>query len=133
MALKYLMASQTLSGTTFDKGANPYQDFATLVNLRNDLMHLKPRDTFLEPGNGQTLTIQPPKYIRALQQRGLAHTPPEMVNISWFHMIQKDAMAGWACATAENIILAVLKMIPDDEGYARDPAAGLKNLFRAKC
>src|SRR5439155_18734314 len=70
LSLKYLIASQTLSGATFDKGSNPYQDFAILINLRNDLMHLKPRDSFLQPENGP-LEIQPPRYIKGLQQRGL--------------------------------------------------------------
>jgi hypothetical protein len=132
LALKYLMASQTLSGSTFDKGSNPYQDFATLVNLRNDLMHLKPRDTFLEPDNGLPLVIQPPRYIRGLQQRGLAHTPPEGVGMSWLNMLQTPQMAVWACDTAHNIILAVLSFIPDASGPALDPAFMLKNFFRKK-
>lgn len=129
LALKYLMASQTLSGTTFDKGTNPYQDFTTLITLRNDLMHLKPRDTFLEPADGTAGVIQPPKYIRGLQQRGLAHTPPEGVGMSWFNMLQTAPMAVWACDTAQNIILVVLDLIPN-EGPGRDPAWSMKNVFR---
>jgi hypothetical protein len=122
LALKYLIASQTLSGSTFDRGANPYQDFATLINLRNDLMHLKPRDTFLEPDNGLPGVIQPPRYIRGLQQRGLAHTPPEGVGMSWLNMLQTAQMAVWACDTADTIILAVLNFIPDDSTPGSDPA-----------
>src|SRR5712664_3355759 len=46
LPLKYLIASQTLSGSAFKKGEKTYQDFAILVHLRNDLMHVKPRDAF---------------------------------------------------------------------------------------
>jgi hypothetical protein len=132
LALKYLIASQTLSGSTFDKGSNPYQDFATLINLRNDLMHLKPRDTFIEPENELPVIIQPPKYIRDLQQRRLAHTPPTGVNMSWLNMLQTSAMAVWACDTALSIILAVLNLIPDESTPAHDPTWMIKDLFRNK-
>jgi hypothetical protein len=132
LALKYLIASQTLSGSTFDKGSNPYQDFATLINLRNDLMHLKPRDTFLEPDNGLPGIIQPPKYIRGLQQRGLAHTPPQGVSMSWLNMLRTAQIAVWACDTAHNIILAILNSIPDESPPNRDPTWMLKDLFRKK-
>jgi hypothetical protein len=132
LALKYLMASQTLSGSTFDKGSNPYQDFATLIHLRNDLMHLKPRDTFLEPENGLPGIIQPPGYIKALQQRALAHTPPKGVGMSWLNMLQTAQMSAWACDTAHSIILAVLNFIPDESTPDRDPAWMLKDFFRKK-
>jgi hypothetical protein len=132
LVLKYLMASQTLSGSTFDKGCNPYQDFATLINLRNDLMHLKPRDTFLEPVDGLPGSIQPPRYIKGLQQRGLAHTPPKPVGMSWLNMLQTAQMSVWACDTAHNIILAVLDLIPDETTPGRDPAWMLKDFFRKK-
>jgi hypothetical protein len=130
LALKYLMASQTLSGSTFDKGCNPYQDFATLINLRNDLMHLKPRDTFLEPENGSPGTIQPPKYVKGLQQRGLAHIPPKPAGMSWLNMLQTAQMSVWACDTAHNIILAVLNLIPDETTPGRDPAWMLRSRVR---
>ena len=129
LGLKYLIASQTLSGTSFDKGTNPYQDFAILITLRNDLMHLKPRDTFLEK-QGSPLQIHPPKYIKALQQRGLARTPKKDVGMSWLNILQTLEMAVWACDTAGNVIQAVLRLIPDD--FVLDPAWGLKSIFMKK-
>jgi hypothetical protein len=132
LTLKYLIASQTLSGCTFDKGCNPYQDFDTLVKLRNDLMHLKPRDAFVEPEDGGPFRVQPPRYIKSLQQRGLGHIPPAGVSISWVNILQTAQMAVWACDTALNIILAVLSLIPDAPTPGQDPAWGMKNIFRAK-
>jgi hypothetical protein len=131
LLLKYLIASQTLSGSTFNKGTNPYQDFATLVNLRNDLMHLKPRDTFSHSEGGFT-SVKPLKYIKNLQQRGLAHRPEENVNMSWFNIIQTAEMAIWACDAAHKIILAVLDFIPDNAIPSLDPSSMFKIIFRKK-
>ncbi len=123
LRLKYLMAAQTLRGSPFDKGTNPFQDFATLVTLRNDIMHLRPRDrTVIAPDGRQSQA--PPKYIAALQQRGLANSND---SISWFDSIQTVEMASWAPKTAREIILAVLDLIPDG---SFDPTSMFKSIFR---
>ena len=44
LALKYLVASQALSGKMFDRGAQPFQDFDLLRRLRDLLMHVKSPD-----------------------------------------------------------------------------------------
>jgi hypothetical protein len=41
---KYLAAAPILSGTQFNKGENPYQDFALLFDVRNAIMHIKAFD-----------------------------------------------------------------------------------------
>ena len=123
------MAAQTLGGTPFDKGANPFQDFSTLITVRNDIMHLKPRDTLdsIAPG---TATLDVPKYVVALQQRGLARTPGPGVMMSWFNRLQTSEMAVWATKTAQAIIHAVLDLIPDDPLPSRDPTWMFKSPFR---
>jgi hypothetical protein len=128
LTLKYLVASLVLCGKTFDKGSNPYQDFATLIKLRNDLMHLKPQDVFVHAPDANEMEV--PKYIEALSQRGLAYTPATRVGVSWFDRLHTVDMAKWACATAHAIILAVLAMTPDDPVPARDPLFMLKRMFR---
>ncbi len=126
---KYLMAAETLRGSPFDKGTNPYQDFATLVTLRNDIMHLRPRDrTVITPDGRQSLASR--KCIAALQQRGLARTPNPKGSMSWFDSIQTTEMASWAHETAHEIILAVLDLIPDDPIPGRDPTSFFKTPFR---
>jgi len=42
--LKYLMASRILTGSAFDWGSQPYQDFRDLMKLRNDLVHPRHRE-----------------------------------------------------------------------------------------
>ena len=117
------MAAQTLRGSPFDKGTNPYQDFSTLVTLRNDIMHLKPKDRVVIASDGGQ-SVKVPMYIAALQQRGLASST---VGMSWFDTIQTVKMASWAPKTAHEIILAVLDLIPDGPG---DPTSMFKNIFR---
>ena len=39
--LKYLVASLVLSGTMYRKDSSPFQDFNTLLELRNLILHLK--------------------------------------------------------------------------------------------
>lgn len=127
--LKYLMAAQILRGSSFDKGTNPYQDFATLVTLRNDIMHLRPRDRTVMASDG-SLTIAGPRYIDALQRRGLARTPRPKGSMSWFDTLLTAEMACWAPKTAHDIILAVLDLIPDDPIPGRDPTLMFKDQFR---
>jgi hypothetical protein len=130
LQLKYIVASQMLSGRSFDKGQKLYQDFACLVRLRNDIMHLKPQDNFDHEEGGKT-TIRPPKHIQALQQRKLALKPPEgIAGMSWFNTLMTPAMADWACSTALNIILEVLAMIPDGPRPGADPTENFKQAFR---
>lgn len=126
ITLKFLVASQVLGGKIFDKGRAPYQDFATLITLRNDIMHLKPKDTFDDETPG---AVTWPKYVTNFQNRGLAQKPPDGVGASWFDLLATDRLARWACETALSMILAVLDFIPDSNA---DPCRLLKELFRRR-
>jgi hypothetical protein len=130
LELKYLIASQTLAGRMYDKGANPYQDFAILAKLRNDIVHLKARQ-IPDQKEGKPPETGLPKYILSLQQRGFARVLDEEVIGSWFDLIKTQEMAVWACQASLDMILSVLAMIPDDPIPARDPTETFKQLFRA--
>lgn len=106
---KYLGAAEAL-GSPFDPGSNPFQDFNTLVKLRDSLMHVKP-NTDTEVDSDGRLRTPMPAHIRALQQRGLARRD---TNISWFDALLTQEIADWAPATARTIMLAVLDQFPDD-------------------
>lgn len=41
VGIKFLLARVALGGELYDKGANPYADFAFLNKLRNSLVHMK--------------------------------------------------------------------------------------------
>jgi hypothetical protein len=66
--LKYLVASLALSGHTFDRGGPPFQEFSTLMKVRNDLMHPRPLDQFDDGG-----ATVPPSYVRDFERRGMAY------------------------------------------------------------
>jgi hypothetical protein len=42
LALKFQIAKFVLTGTPYDAGATPYQDFSALLYVRNSLIHPKP-------------------------------------------------------------------------------------------
>jgi hypothetical protein len=124
--LKYLVASLTLGGKAFDKGAQPYQDFATLMTIRNDIMHLKPREVFVEENGaaGRHIRDRWPKYITALQGRGLARPVTKGGNGIWLNLLKTDKVACWACQAALAIIRATLDLFPDTND---DPSRPLKS------
>jgi hypothetical protein len=62
---KYLAVAPILSGTTFDKGKNPYQDFALLFTARNAVMHFKAVDQ-AGPQEGETMNFTIPKFVKQL-------------------------------------------------------------------
>ena len=115
IGLKYHMASKILSGRTFDASKAPFQEFDTLVKVRNEIVHPRHRDRTRE--GGYTEPTSP--AIRDLQQRGLTTTrgrkPGDAAGgISWLNEIECARTATWACQTAREIITAVLAMFPQD-------------------
>jgi hypothetical protein len=112
LLLKYQLASQILSGRTFDPGCNPFQDFASLIKLRNLLVHFGPNDDFQEDGKGLATGNKHPRVVVALQQRGIAIRPQVGIISSWFDTLGTAKLADWACETAINMIMAVVDMNP---------------------
>jgi hypothetical protein len=111
--LKYMMASQVLSGRMFDRGSAPLQDVTTLFDLRNMVMHLKPvpQDVkIIKTPDGDRIWSEMPPKIRTLQTRGLARDNDK--GSSWFSVLQTYEMAAWACETAREIMRATISMLP---------------------
>lgn len=115
IGLKYHMASKILSGRTFEASKAPFQDFDTLVKLRNEVVHPRHRDRTREGG-----CVEPASpAIRDLQQRGLTTTRGRKSGdvsggMSWLNEIECGRTATWACQAAREIITAVLTMLPQD-------------------
>jgi hypothetical protein len=113
--LKYQITSKILSGRTFDKGAQPFQDFADLMRLRDDLVHLRHRDRTDADGY-----ISPSSAVaRMLQQKGLTYSPgggPTDLpgGMSWLNEIETAGVATWAYRAARSIVFGVGEMLPDD-------------------
>jgi hypothetical protein len=113
-ASKYQVASQVLSGHTFQRGSPPFQDFQKLVSLRDLLVHLRPGDQVEADGN----IVPRANLIRSFQQAGLTRTrgrrPGRDVpgGMSWLNEIETGAMATWAYAAACGIIRAIGRALP---------------------
>jgi hypothetical protein len=117
MDLKYLLASKILSGSTFPRGEAPFQEFANLIALRNELVHPRHLDRTTSSGYVEPIS----KVIKDLQQRGLTTTrgrsPGDIPGgISWLEEIKSSGAAGWAYSAAHDIIIAILKMLPEGDG-----------------
>jgi hypothetical protein len=90
------LAKWILSGRNIDRGGQPYQDFALLMRLRNDLVHTKPNRLFVhgvttnEEAHGALLARFRDKNILA----------DDNVTGSWTYLAQTKAVAEWSCRTA---------------------------------
>lgn len=107
---KFQMASLALCGTTFDKSSGPYQDFHTLIRLRNSLVHLGPRDNFILSPDG-TMDIEAPTIVQELRNKNILAQMNPGVRASWIALISTRGVAKWACRTASQMVLSTLDLI----------------------
>ena len=112
--MKYLLGKLALTGKTFNKGQNPYQDFALLMDLRNSLMHLKfDRIESIKLGE---VKVHHPSVVAKLQSRNvLAEFENEVTMASWVLRVSTPATARWACNATARIIKDIVESIPDSE------------------
>lgn len=109
---KYLLLGVVL-GKPFRKGAQPYQDFRLLVQLRNLLVHLKPGEILLE---GDKLRWKQPGIFRKLVARELISDA--VLNVthhqktSWYWHISSVKVAAWACNTTSAVVRHVGDGLP---------------------
>jgi hypothetical protein len=113
--LKYLLGKLALSGKTFDKGANPYQDFAILMDLRNSLMHLK--FDRIESVKINEVRIHYPGVVAKLRSRNVLAQFEDDDNAvaSWVFRISTPAVARWGCNATAAMVKDIVESIPDSE------------------
>jgi hypothetical protein len=113
--LKYLLGKLALSGKTFDKGGNPYQDFAILMDVRNSLMHLK--FDRVESVKINQVRIRYPGVVAKLRSKNILAEFEDDDNAiaSWVQRVSTPAVARWACNATATIIKDVVESIPDSE------------------
>lgn len=93
---KCTLAKKFLTGCNYDRGANPYQDFSLLIDLRNILIHSRPRGRGIsEPSN------QDQKILRNLVIRGLCEEP---MNDNFLKNIATLKVAHFCCNAGSNMI-----------------------------
>jgi len=120
VTVKFLVASQIL-GSPFVRDAAPFQDFATLIHLRNAIMHAKPA-THETSHHGTKITD-------VLAQRGIATKLEPGVRFAWFNRLEVPSVARWACTAARSIIVGVIDLLPSRP--AGDPLEWLGKSFRS--
>lgn len=110
--LKYLMALNVLSGRTFDAGRFPFQDFNLLFTLRDELVHLKPKDRITINPDHTIDTSAFPRVVTDLRHRSLLVLPDGGTMGSWLSLISSRAVAFWACQTVSAMVNTILDAIP---------------------
>jgi hypothetical protein len=127
---KLVTAARAFRGSdVINRGRHPLQDFHLLVTLRNYLMHIKSRDGYLVNIETGTIEVQPAAPIVTLQQRGIARASTEGQGPDWFGNLQTFEVANWACQCAYEVIVAILKLVPNEPFYDRRALRGFFEAF----
>lgn len=101
---KYLFASKTLGRNTIVRGAEPFQSFNDLVDLRNAIIHAKPLATDADDRPSRiAATLARKKVARLQQQRGENDFTVDV----WLNQIQTPGVAWWAADTASECMEAL--------------------------
>ena len=107
---KFAVGSWILTGKAFERGKQPFQDFALLVRLRNDIIHFKANDKFKE---GVPVGKRHENLIGKFRDKNiLAEDRGEDNLSSWSHLVRTKAVAEWACKTAARMVMDFYKKVP---------------------
>jgi hypothetical protein len=114
--VKMQVIATSLTGSPFDTGRQPYQDFRLLMGLRNDLVHHKPetiKEAFIEH-EGSTLNIPEALHsrIKSLVSRGIISEPDPKMFWSLVGILERPSVARWAFDAAQQMIRAVANCFP---------------------
>ena len=108
---KFMSASEAL-GSKFDKGKDPYQDFADLFNLRDCLAHLKPED-IIEYDKDEMFRYLGRKLTKRLRGKGILQEATTVNSITL--LVSTAKAAEWACETASTMVNVMLDKIPKSD------------------
>ncbi len=112
LRVKLVIVPQVLFGTSFVAGAQPYQDFALLVKVRNDIVHWKMANTA-------------PTYIGALTTRGIALTHPGgNADYTWTQKLHCTEGIRWAHNSACAVVARLVEFTPEDGRHFLEHLAG---------
>jgi len=111
--LKYQLLHYALVGEGTDTGANPYQDFSFLIDLRNALVHHKVDIVDLTT---RSFEQQIAKIHQGLIQRKLVVRPTEHMPDDWKMVLDESPLAArWAVTTTQRMIKHTVDSIPDQK------------------
>jgi hypothetical protein len=118
--LKLLVANIAISEEVTDLFKNRYQDFVSLVKLRNELVHLKPSDEFNVNVDGK-VSPSKRKLINTLKGLNILAKPDtylnELINkespLPFVELVSTPAVAKWACNTACDTVHTLVDSMPE--------------------
>jgi hypothetical protein len=100
---KLKLAHWIVTGRPMDKGSQPYQDFALLMRLRNDLVHTKPNKPFIA---GETTNEEAHEALLT-RFRNKQILADDRDSGSWTYLVQSRAVAEWSCRTVARVVSEV--------------------------
>ncbi|MGH9509550.1 MAG: hypothetical protein ACRD2M_06420 [Terriglobales bacterium] len=119
---KYQLAMFVVSGKPFERGKAPFQDFDTLLRLRNDIVHLRPYQRVRKNPDGNFVQADP-KVVKLLQGTGAlgthelleeARRKGGLIESDWLDEVSTKAMARWACNAAAAVVSELIAAFPPD-------------------
>ncbi len=106
---KFTVGNWILAGTRFKRGEQPFQDFALLLRLRNNLVHFKANARF-EDGvpKGKMHANLADKF----RDKNILAENMKDDELSWSVLVQTKAVAEWSCRTAARMVSHLCSKIP---------------------
>ena len=115
LQLKLIVIPQLLFGSTFARDQQPFQDFALLCRVRNDMVHFK-------------MQFKAPKYIQTLEQRKVAFVRSVGQTSPWPLKLACTEGIRWAHNAACKVAQGLAAYVPE---HQRQDLAGTVNSFVA--
>ena len=108
--LKFLVAKLALSGHTYDRGSNPYQDFATLLELRNSLVHFQSER--IDGREPEEVTVSSARILERLRAKSILVQTEDGGVAGLLYLVSTAAAARWACNATAGMIGDLFESIP---------------------
>lgn len=108
--VKFQILYALLCGKTFERGAQPFQDFNFLIKLRNEIVH--PKCERIERGVDKPYEENSQALIKGILSKSISHLPKN-VHLPWKRHLENDKAASWAVGTARAMIYAIRDAVPD--------------------
>ena len=111
--LKYLLLRGILARALYDKGARPYQDFALLIALRNELVHRKAERYEVDESDAPLTANQ---LLARLRSKNITAEPRGKKPQVWGLLlaIETRAVANWAVDTVAAMMKDIASAAPQE-------------------
>lgn len=93
----------------WNKSEQPYQDFKTLITIRNSLAHLRPEE--LTKRDDKDFIDGHPKFLNNFFQKKIINKPKNFV--SWIEVIETQEFCLWCQNAAYKMVEKTISLLPD--------------------